>query len=156
MTASFINLPAFSASTLVAILLANAVLLFALFVLAGPALVSGRDLLGRPGMALARRVMVAVAILGVAVYFAVEAVQLWTFWPYYLDPGATAVETVVAKAAVPPERPVVWWIGTETHRYGVTREIYTQVAVGDTIEARFRAVDDTLYELSVLPKGSRP
>jgi CRISPR/Cas system endoribonuclease Cas6 (RAMP superfamily) len=33
---------------------------------------------------------------------------------------------------------------------GVTSEIYQAIGRGDTVEARFRAADDTLYEIHIL------
>lgn len=148
----YINLPAFSAATLVAILLANAVLLVCLFVLAGPALIAGRDAFGRPmrTVGVARRAMMGAALLAVSAYFAAEAVMLYRFWPYYLDPGSRVTELVVERVALPADDPVVFWIATEGHRFGVTEEIWRQVATGDLVEARFRAADDTLFELRIV------
>lgn len=152
MDPTYINLPAFSAATLVAVLLANAVLLVCLFVLAGPALIAGRDAFGRPmrTVGVLRRAAMGAALLAVSAYFAAQSVMLYRFWPYYLDPGSRATELVIEKVALPVEDPIVFWIETTNHRFGVTEEIWRQVATGDLIEARFRSADDTLFELQVV------
>ena len=38
-------------------------------------------------------------------------------------------------------------------QFGVTREIYRNVMIGDQVEVRFRAADDTLFELTVVERA---
>lgn len=151
-TDSLINLPSFSGATLLAIILANALLLFTFFILAGPTVIAGRDLLGRPlpGLGIWRRVALALILLAVTAFLAGQAVLFMRFWPYFIDQGAVVSEQVTSRAAVPSDDPVVFWIATTEHRFGVTKDIYERVGLGDLVEIRYRAADDTLYELRVV------
>jgi hypothetical protein len=149
-----INLPAYSGGTLLAFIFADLLLLILFFVAIGPVFITGRDVYGRPLEVVSRVAQVFVALLLVlcVCYFALQAVIFYRFLPYYVDPGITVVERVTAKTVVESSggAPIAYWITTETHRFGVTPEIYEALGRGDTVEARFRAADDTLYEIHIL------
>jgi len=152
---AMVNLPSFAQGTLLTVLLANAALLLTVFLLAGPTIVAGRDMLGRPlpGLSIVRRIVLATVLIMLSAFLAAQALVLVRFWPYYLDSGATATEQVISMSAVPAGHPLTWWINTPNHRFGVTPDIFSRLAVGDQIEARFRLSDDALYEVRILEQS---
>jgi hypothetical protein len=152
---TYVNLPAFADTTLLALLIANALVCLTVFLLAGPSFIAAKDAFGRHvvDVPIWKRLTLALAIFAVAAYLALQALLVWEFWPYYADRGETAREQVTALTALPEESPTLFWITTERHRFGVTREIYRNLMVGDDVEVRFRPADDTLFELTIVERA---
>jgi hypothetical protein len=149
-----INLPAFSGATFVALIMADLIILGLAFVGSGSIFISGNDLLGRPlpEVSIFRRGMLVLLVLFVAAFLAVQVVIFYRFMPYYLDPGAIIDERVVSTSVANDAHGVhvAYWVTTEKHRFGVTEDIFRNIGAGDIVHARFRALDDTLYEISVV------
>jgi hypothetical protein len=153
-SATMINLPAHSGSTIAAFILADLLILLIFIVAAGPVFITGRDVYGRPLEVISRPVqlLMAVLIFVFAGYFALQAVTIYRFLPYYVDRGETVIERVIGKSVVRSSggAPIAYWVTTERHRFGVTAEIYGAINKDNIVEARFRAVDDTLYEIRIV------
>jgi hypothetical protein len=152
---TYINLPAFADVTLLALLIANSLVCLLVLIMAGPTFIAARDAFGRHVVEVPiwKRLLLALSIFALAAYLALQALLVWQFWPYYADRGELARERVTAVTALPEQSPDLFWITTERHRFGVTREIYRNVMIGDQVEVRFRAADDTLFELTVVERA---
>ena len=153
------NLPAFSGQTIAAFMLADLLILLLFFIGFYPIFVLERDLFGRSVEIGTGAKIASVSLLIVLLaYFALQTVVLSRFLPYEFDTGVTATEAVVSRQIVndPAGAPVAYWLSTPDHRFGVTPEIYNSVGIGDTIKIRFRAIDDTLYEISVVRHFNEP
>lgn len=152
-----INLPAYSGAAFLALILGDILMLILFSLAAGPVFLHARDAFGRPlePVSLIKRLLLVVATLGFAAYLAAQAALVWNFTPYFFDSQTTATEQVMARSIYPATgTPVARWITTETHRFGVTESIFKNLAVGDVVEFRFRAIDDTLYEIHVVRYNS--
>lgn len=150
-----LNLPTFSGSMMIALILSSLLMLGIFFVIVGPALITGVDLYGRrldERVAWWRKLLVALVILGFAVYIAMQGVVLYKFYPYFLDDGVVTVEEITNKSEVSTTTgtPIAFWITTPLHRFGVSEEIYDNIGIGDVVQVRFREVDDTLFELDIV------
>ena len=150
-----LNLPTFSGSMMIALILSSLLMLGIFFVIVGPALITGVDMYGRrldDQVAWWRKLLVALVILGFAVYIAMQGVVIYKFFPYFLDEGVVAVEEVTNKAEVRSTSgaPIAFWITTQKHRFGVSEDIYENIGIGDTVSFRYRAVDDTLFEIVIV------
>jgi hypothetical protein len=149
-----LNLPSYSGAALLVLLLGD-LLMLALFALAsGPVFLHARDAFGRPleAVGLFKRGVLILATIGFAGYLALQIALIWSFAPYFFDSDSTATELVTARTAYPnAEHPLALWITTETHRFGVTKAIFSQLSVGQLVEFRFRPLDDTLYEINIVP-----
>ena len=151
-----VNLPSLSSGALVALLAGDAFALFILLLLAGPVLIAGNDAAGRPlRIPPVGRLLVVIGLLLVTGVLTVQALLFSRFWEYWFDPGAISDEVVTRIAAVPPEDPLVWYLVTEHHRFGVTHEAYDLVAIGDLVRIHFREADDTLYEIGVVVRADQ-
>jgi hypothetical protein len=147
------NLPAFSGQTIAAFMLADLLILFLFFIGFYPIFVLERDLFGRSvEVGVPAKIAATLLLIILLAYFALQTVVLSRFLPYEFDSGVMTTETVVARQMVTDSggAPIAYWLSTADHRFGVTQEIYDAVAVGDTVTIRFRAVDDTLYEIHVV------
>lgn len=158
-----LNLPAFSTSVLAALVLADFIILVLVVLAAGPVFITGRDAFGRrlESVSVLARGVFAVLLLAITAYFGAQAAAVWAFLPYFVDPGATVTEqvtklTVVDDPAALADVSTVYWVTTENHRFGVTAEVYRNLAVGNRVEARYRPSDDTLYEITVVERRSTP
>jgi hypothetical protein len=154
-TMTWVNLPSFADTTLLALLIANALICLTIFLLAGPTFIAAKDAFGRHVVEVPiwKRLTFALALFAVAAYLALQALLVWEFWPYYADRGERTTERVVELVSLPEENPTLFWITTEGHRFGVTREIYRNLMVGDTVDVRYRPVDDTLFELTIVERA---
>lgn len=148
-----INLPAYSGASLLAILLGDLLLVLLFALAAGPVFVQARDAFGRPieQISLFKRAILVFVTIVFAGYLALQFALVWGFAPYYFGSNSTVVERIVSRQVYPTDgAPVARWITTENHRFGVTPEIYESFAVGDVIEAHFRPLDDTLYNIELV------
>lgn len=152
---TYINLPSFADTTLLALLIANALVCLTVFLLAGPTFIAAKDAFGRHVVEVPvwKRFTFALALFAVAAYLALQALLVWEFWPYYADRGERSQEQITALTSLPSEDPDLFWITTERHRFGVTREIYRNLMVGDRVEVRFRPADDTLFEITLVERA---
>ena len=148
------NLASLSAGALVSLLVGDAFALFVILLLAGPVLIAGTDAVGRPlRIPPIGRILTVVGLVAVTGVLTVQALLFSRFWGYWFDPGAVTDEVVTRVAAVPAEDPVVWYLVTQHHRFGVTKEGYDLVGVGDLVRVHFREADDTLYEIGVVARA---
>lgn len=158
----FRNLPTYADLALLAIFIADALLLSITFLIAGPAFMIGRDLIGRRRMILGRasQFVILIATLLLAAYIGLQAVIAVRFAGYWGDEGARFCARVDAKTevaylnngipvAVGTDGAVVArWLTIGSHRFGVTEEIYGTFNAGDIAAGRYRIVDDTLFEIA--------
>src|ERR1017187_5094878 len=114
------NLASLSAGALVSRLAGDAFALFVILLLAGPVLISGTDAVGRPlRIPPLGRIPTVVGLVVINGVLTVQALLFSHFWGYWFDPGVVADEIVTGEAAVPADNPVVWYLVTEHHRFGV-------------------------------------
>lgn len=158
----FRNLPTYADLALLAILIADALLLVIAFLIAGPAFMIGRDLIGRRRMIIGRasQFIILIATLLLAAYLGLQAVIAVRFAGYWGDEGARLCGRVETKSVMayradgtPTEANtegavVARWLTIGTHRFGVTEEIYELFNVGDIAAGRYRIVDDTLLKIA--------
>jgi hypothetical protein len=84
-------------------------------------------------------------------YFALQVVLVARFLPYEFDKGVTTTEPITAHQMInDPAGDTAYWIVTVDHRFGVSKDIYAQLNVGDLVEFHFRPVDDTLFTVTVI------
>jgi hypothetical protein len=140
---------------LVALLCADAIIVAFIVLFGGPVFMTGRDAFGRPldNVSRTAKTVFAVFLVVVVAYLGVQGAAVARFLPYLLDPGTTSVEHVVRMSLV--DAPLaddghVYWVTTQTHRFGVTSDIYHNLSVGDLVSARYRPGDDTLYSITVI------
>ena len=153
-----LNLPAFSTAMLAALAVADFLILAILVVAAGPVFIVGRDAFGRPLDAVSplARALMGALLLAAFAYLGVQVAAVWRFLPYYLDEGAQVTERVTRltvvddPAAADDGLGTAYWVTTERHRFGVTQTVFRELAVGQLVRARYRAADDTLYEIEVV------
>jgi hypothetical protein len=155
------NLPTYADLALLAIFIADALLLSIAFLIAGPAFMIGRDLIGRRRMIIGRasQLIILVATLLLAAYIGIQAVIAVRFAGYWSDEGARLCARLERKEAVAyatdgtplplgsEEATTARWLHFGPHRFGVTEEIYEIFNVGDIAAGRYRIVDDTLFEI---------
>ena len=155
------NLPTYADLALIAIFIADALLLSIAFLIAGPAFMIGRDLIGRRRMILGRasQFIILIATLLLAAYIGLQAVLAVRFAGYWGDEGARFCARVDAKTEVAylaDGTPVAvgtdgavaaHWLTVGSHRFGVTEDIYETFNAGDIATGRYRIVDDTLFEI---------
>lgn len=148
-----INLPAYSGAALLALLLADLLMLFLFILAAGPVFVAARDAFGRPleRVGIFKRLLLALLALIFGLYLALQAGLMLRFYPYFVDSASVATEQIQGLTVYPDEEhPIAYWITTERHRFGVSEDIFHNLSVGDEIAFRYRALDDTLYEIHVV------
>lgn len=152
------NLPAFSGQLMVAFLLADLLILVLFFIAAGPLFILSRDLFGRPVEVSLVGKLVATGLLFLFLaYFALQVVLVARFLPYEFDKGVTTTEVIIAHQTInDPAGGTAYWIVTADHRFGVSQDVYSQLAVGDLVEFHFRPADDTLFTVTVIRHANDP
>lgn len=149
-----INLPTFASEVFVFLLLSNFIILYLLWIAFGGIFTFSVDVTGRPiYVPLVRKIISTIGLLGVLTYFAIELVLCARFLPYWVEQGQTDTQVITALSISrdPAGTPVAYWITTQTHRFGVSEDIYSNVWVGEKVEFRYRPSDDTLFAIGPAP-----
>ena len=148
------NLPTFASEVFVFLLLSNFIILYLLWIAFGGIFTFSVDATGRPiYVPLVRKIISTILLLGVLTYFAIELVLCARFLPYWVEQGQTDTQVITALSISHDSAgtPVAYWITTETHRFGVSEDIYNNVWVGEKVTFRYRSSDDTLFNIGPAP-----
>jgi hypothetical protein len=149
-----INIPAFAGEVFIFILLADFLLLALLWIAFGGIFTFGRDLTGRPlEISLFRKLISTVGLLIVLAYLALQIVLFARFLPYWTQDGDIGHEQISAMSVAHDSTgaTVSYWVTTQTHRFGVSAEIYANLWVGEHVVFRYRPSDDGLFSIGLDP-----
>ena len=154
-----INLPTFASEVFVFLLLSNFIILYLLWIAFGGIFTFSVDATGRPiYVPLARKIISTILLLGVLTYFAIELVLCARFLPYWVEQGQTDTQTITTLSISrdPAGAPVAYWVTTQTHRFGVSVDIYNNLWVSEKVTFRYRPSDDTLFAIGPVAASSNP
>ena len=149
-----INTPEFAGEVFIFILLADFLLLALLWITLGGIFTLGHDLTGRPiEISLVRKLIATLMLLAVLAYLGLQIVLCARFIPYWTQDGEVGHEKISAMSIVSDSNgtPAAYWVTTQTHRFGVSSDIYKNLWVGEHVTFRYRPSDDGLFSIGLDP-----
>jgi hypothetical protein len=149
-----INTPEFAGEVFVFILLADFLLLVLLWVTLGGLFTFGHDITGKPlEISLVRKLIATLMLLIMLAYLGLQIVLAARFIPYWTQDGDVGHERVTAMSVATDANgdPVAYWVTTQTHRFGVSLDIYKNLYVGEHVIFRYRPSDDGLFSIGLDP-----
>jgi hypothetical protein len=149
-----VNTPEFTGQVFAFILLADFLLLVSVWIILGGVFTTGHDLTGRPiEISLIRKILTTIILLFVLAYLGLQIVLCARFIPYWTQDGQIGHEQVQAMSIGRDNsgEPIAYWVTTETHRFGVSSEIYANLWVGEHVVFHYRPSDDGLLSIGLDP-----